>query len=69
MPLSFGIDAHTLAEALERFSGAAQVALEAMLKELEELRRERASSLIVPGQSGLDIGHLGAPGGGKIRRP
>jgi hypothetical protein len=69
MPLSFGIDAHTLAEALERFSGAAQVALEAMLKELEELRRERASSLIVPGQSGLDIGNLGAPGGGKIRRP
>ena len=68
MPLSFEIDAHTFAEALERFPGAAQVALEGMLKELEELRRERASSLIVPGQSALDIGNLGGPSGGKIRR-
>jgi hypothetical protein len=69
MPLSFEIDARTFAEALEGFSGAAQVALEAMLKELDELRRERASSLIVPGQSALDIGNLGGPTGGKIRRP
>jgi hypothetical protein len=69
MPLSFEIDPHTFAEALERFSGAAQVALEAMLKELDELRHERASSLIVPGQSALDIGNLGGPTGGKIRRP
>jgi len=30
-----------------------------MLKELDELRRERASSLMVPGQSGLDISSLG----------
>jgi hypothetical protein len=40
-----------------------------MLKELDELRHERASSLIVPGQSALDIGNLGGPSGGKIRRP
>jgi hypothetical protein len=69
MPLSFEIDAHTFPEALERFSGAAQAALETMLKELDDLRRERASSLIVPGQSTLDIGNLGGPSGGKIRRP
>jgi hypothetical protein len=69
LPLSFEIDAHTLADALEKFPGAAQVALEAMLKELDEIRRERGSSLIVPGQSGLDIGKLAGPGGGAIRRP
>jgi hypothetical protein len=71
MPLSFEIDAHTLPEALERFSGAAQLALETMLKELDELRRERASSLIVPGQSAsaLDIGNLGGSTRGQIRRP
>jgi hypothetical protein len=69
MPLSFEIDAQTLVDALETFSGAAQVALEALLKELDEFRRERASSLIVPGQSGLDIGNLGGSSGGKIRRP
>ena len=69
IPLSFEIDARTLAEALEKFAGAAKTALDAMLKELEEIRRERASSLIVPGQSGLDIGQLGVPRGGTIRRP
>jgi hypothetical protein len=40
-----------------------------MLKELDDLRRERASSLIVPGQSALDLGKLGGPSGPKIRRP
>ena len=69
IPLSFEIDARTLPEALEKFAGAAQTALDAMLRELEEIRREQASSLIVPGQSSLDIGQLGGPRGGTIRRP
>ena len=69
IPLNFEIDARTLPEALERFAGAAQTALEAMLKELDELRKERASSLIVPGQSSLDIGSIGGPRGGVLRRP
>lgn len=69
IPLNFDIDARTLPEALDRFAGAAQTALEAMLKELDELRRERASSLIVPGQSGLDIGNPAGPRGGMLRRP
>jgi hypothetical protein len=69
VPLSFEIEARSLPEAIERFPATARAALEAMLKELEELRRERASSLIVPGQGGLDLGTLGGPGGGRIRRP
>ena len=69
MPLSFEIEARTFAEALERFPPAAAVALEAMLRELEELRREQASSLIVPGQSRLDLGSLGGSMKGQIRRP
>ena len=69
IPLTFEIDARTLQETVEKFASATQVALEAMLKELDELRRERASSLIVPGQSGLDIGSLGGPRGGTIRKP
>ena len=69
LPLNFEIDARTLTEAVEKYAGAAEAALEAMLKELDELRRERASSLIVPGQSGLDLGQLGGPRGGTIRRP
>lgn len=69
IPLTFEIDARTLAEAVEKFSGAAQAALETMLKELDALRRERTSSLIVPGQGGLDLGTLGGPHGGAVRRP
>lgn len=69
LPLSFEIEAQTLPEALERFPAAAERALTAMLKDLEELRRERTSSLIVPGQGGLDLGNLRAPSGGKITRP
>jgi hypothetical protein len=69
LPLTFEIEAHTMPEALAKFSGAAQLALAQMLQDLEELRRERASPLIVPGQSGLDVGNLRAPGVSKITRP
>jgi hypothetical protein len=64
LPLHFEIEADTLAEALERFSSTAQRALE----EIEELRREAASSLIVPGHGSLSIGDVGRPGG-NVRRP
>jgi hypothetical protein len=69
LPLTFEIEAHTLSEALDKFPGAAQLALAATLQELEDLRRERTSPLIVPGQGGLDLGNLRAPSGGKITRP
>lgn len=69
LPLVFEIEAATLAEAVERFAGVAQQALEQTLKELEEIRRETASSLIVPGRGGLGIGELGRPGGGQIKLP
>jgi hypothetical protein len=69
LPLTFEIEAHTMPEALAKFSAAAQLALAQMLQDLEELRRERASPLIVPGQSGLDVGNLRATGVGKITRP
>ena len=65
LPLVFEIEASTLAEAVERFSGDAQRALEQTLRELDELRREAASSIIVPGR---DLGTgLTGPGGGNIR--
>jgi hypothetical protein len=62
LPLTFEIDAKTLAEAIERFPGAAQRALERTLEDIEALRREAASPLIVPG--GLAPGDFGRPGGG-----
>lgn len=64
LPLSFEIEGRSLDEAVANFAAAAQVAVQHALEELKELRRESASSLIVP-----DMGPGGAgPGpGGKIQ--
>jgi hypothetical protein len=52
LPLVFEIDATSLSEAVHRFAAGAAAAVEHALRELEALRREAASSLIVP-PSGL----------------
>lgn len=59
LPLQFEIEADTLAEAIEKFPGTAQKVLAHTLEELEEIRREATSSLIVPGRPGI----------GNIQRP
>ena len=59
LPLQFEIEAETLAEAIEKFPGTAQKVLAHTLEELEEIRREATSSLIVPGRPGI----------GNIQRP
>ena len=74
LPLSFEIEATTLQEAVSRFGDAAKVSLQQTMERLEELRREAASSIIVPeagaaGQLGGLGGVGGIPGGGKIRMP
>jgi hypothetical protein len=76
LPLNFEINARSLEEATQKFSDAAKVAVERTLKELQEMRREAASSIIVPegmppggfgGPGGVPGG--GMPGGGKIKLP
>lgn len=67
VPLTFEIEATTLEEAVEKFSAAAQVAVEQTVQELQELRREAASSIVLPEAGGGGIG--GMPGGGKIQMP
>lgn len=49
LPLSFEIDAQTLDEAVLKFGADAEEALAQTMQRLEEMRREAASSLIVPG--------------------
>ena len=70
LPLNFDIDAGSLTDAVEKFSDAANAAVEATMKELQDMRREAASSLIVPetGMGGMG-GPGGMPGGGKIQMP
>jgi hypothetical protein len=61
LPLTFEIKADSLSAAIAAFDAGARQAFEQTMKELEELRREQASSIVVPGAGG------GVPGGGKIQ--
>ena len=70
LPINFEIEAKTLDEAVSRFAEVAKEAVERTVKDLQELRRQAASSIVVP-QGGM--GGLGSPGGlgpgGKIQIP
>ena len=73
LPISFEIDAESLGQAAEKFAEAAQTGIERTMKELEEMRREASSSILVPGQGGSGgMGGMpggGMPGGGNIQMP
>ena len=66
LPIAFEIGAGSLEEAADKFGPLAKEAIERTVKELQELRRQAASSIVVP-QGGLPPGGLG--GGGKIQLP
>ena len=70
LPISFEIDAKTLAEAVDGFGAAAKDAVEKTVRDLQELRRQAASSIVVPqgGMGSLGPGGIGG-GGGKIQLP
>ena len=70
LPINFEIEATTLAEAVDKFGDSAKEAIERTVRELQELRRQQASSIVVPqgGMGGLGPGGLGG-GGGKIQMP
>jgi hypothetical protein len=68
LPISFEIDAATLEEAAQKFGPAAKEAIERTMKELQELRRRAASSIVVP-QGGVPELGGGGRGGGKIQMP
>jgi hypothetical protein len=66
LPLSFEVPAKSLDEAVTQFGEMAQEALARTMRRLEELRREQASSIIVPGSAPPGGGAVG-PGGRLIR--
>ncbi len=71
LPLTFEIEADSLGAAAEAFAAAASVAVERALHELQDLRREAASPIIIPDRM-MPPGITG-PGGqrppGKIQFP
>jgi hypothetical protein len=70
VPISFEIDGTTLDEAVKGFSPAAAVAIERTVQQIQEMRRQQASQLVVP-QGGMPNlgGGGGGRGGGKIQLP
>jgi hypothetical protein len=66
LPLVFEIDATSLPDAIDKFAAGAATAIERTRRELEEMRREAASQIVVPQgmPPGFDPkGGLGGPGG------
>ncbi|WP_431688375.1 hypothetical protein [Hahella sp. NBU794] len=63
LPLNFELEADSLEHAVKMFSEAANKAMHQTIEELKEMRRQAASSIVVPGQEGMG----GMPGGGKIQ--
>ena len=71
LPISFEVDAKNLAEAVENYGEAAKVGVERAVRELQELRRQASSSIVLPG-TGAAAGLPGMPPGGlggKIKLP
>jgi hypothetical protein len=75
LPVSFDIEADNLAQAVEKYGDAARAGIERTMRELQELRRQASSGLIVPpagaasALTGGGHGMGGLPGGGKIQLP
>jgi len=61
IPIAFEIGAESLGEAAEKFGSLAKDAIDRTVRELQELRRQASSSIVVP-QGPLS-------GGGKIQLP
>lgn len=69
LPINFRLEATDLAGAVAQFSDAASKAIQETMEQLRELRRQAASSIVVPDMGKGGLGGLGGPGGGKIQMP
>ena len=69
LPISFDIEAKDLAEAVANYAEATKSGVERAMRELQEMRRQASSSIVIPqgGAAGLPPAGLG--GGGKIQLP
>ena len=69
LPLSFEIEARNLSEACVGFADGAKVAFEETMKELQEMRRQQASSIVIPDAGAAATLGQGGPPRGKIQFP
>jgi hypothetical protein len=52
VPISFDLEAASLDTAIAAFGAAAEQAVQQTMRELQEMRREQASSLVIPDSAG-----------------
>ncbi len=69
LPINFVLEGKTLEDAAKGFGAAAKAAIERAVRELQELRRQQASSIVVPRGGMPPMGPGGMGGGGKIQMP
>jgi ribosomal protein L22 len=69
LPLSFELDAATMAEAVAKFGAAAQRAVDEAAREIQEMRRQAASSIVIPDAGAAALKGMGGKGGGGIQMP
>ena len=69
LPISFDIDAKNLADAIAGYAEATKAGIERAMREIQEMRRQASSSIVLP-PAGATLGPGGTlPGGGKIQMP
>jgi hypothetical protein len=70
VPINFEIEGKTLAEAVAGFGAAAAVGIEKTVQQIQEMRRQASSQIVVP-QGGVPNlgGPPAGPRGGKIQIP
>lgn len=68
VPIGFDIEASSLAEAVANYAAASKEGIERTMRELQEMRRQASSSIVIP-QAGAGALGGGLPGGGKIQLP
>ena len=56
LPLNFEIPANSFAEAIAGFGEGAKASFETTMKELQDMQRQQASSIVVPGAGGGGMG-------------
>ena len=72
LPLNFEIDANSLDEAVAKYGAGVKQAFERAMQEIQEMRRQQSSSIVIPdrGMGGVGPGGLpSGPLGGKIKLP
>lgn len=69
LPLNFDLESTTLDGAIAQFGAAAAEAVQQTMREMQEMRREQASSLVIPDSAGAGLPGGGLlSGGGRARR-